>query len=335
MATITLNRSNYYHNLSQFALKTGSKDKIAIVLKDNAYGHGILEMAKLSSEFGLRRAVVRKVSEAKLIDTLFEDIIILGGEVEPNPKYSYAINSLEQLKALPRDAKIELKIDTGMHRNGITMGELDAALEIIKQQEINLSGIMSHYASADELGSEYFYQLQNFRAAKAKTLEVGFENVRFHIDNSAGAIRCSEFEFDLVRLGIGAYGYNHMDDSFDDFALKPVLNLYAKRVATRALEKGQRVGYGGEFIAPNDMLVSTYDVGYGDGWRRGNALNPFITADSGAILGRVSMDFISLEGDKEEVCVMEGAMSAARHFQTIAYEITCALHTDIPRKIVD
>ncbi|MEJ2489972.1 MAG: alanine racemase, partial [Sulfurovaceae bacterium] len=125
MATITLNRSNYYHNLSQFALKTGSKDKIAIVLKDNAYGHGILEMAKLSSEFGLKRAVVRKVSEAKLIDTLFEDIIILGGEVEPNPKYSYAINSLEQLKALPQDVKIELKIDTGMHRNGITMGELD------------------------------------------------------------------------------------------------------------------------------------------------------------------------------------------------------------------
>jgi alanine racemase len=126
-----------------------------------------------------------------------------------------------------------------------------------------------------------------------------------------------------------------MDDSFDDFALKPVLNLYAKRVATRALEKGQRVGYGGEFVAPKDMLVSTYDVGYGDGWRRGNALNPFITADSGAILGRVSMDFISLEGDKEEVCVIEGAMSAAQHFQTIAYEITCALHADIPRKIVD
>jgi alanine racemase len=335
MATITLHRSNFYHNLNQFALKIGSKDKIAIVLKDNAYGHGILEMAKLSSEFGLTKAVVRKVSEAKLIDVFFEDIIILGGKVEPHPNYSYVVNSLEQLKTLPKDAKIELKIDTGMHRNGIAMDEIDAALSIIKQKEINLNGIMSHYASADELGSEYFFQLQNFRAAKTKIFEAGFENVRFHIDNSAGAIRCSAFEFDLVRLGIGAYGYNHMDDSFDDFALKPVLNLYAKRVATRALEKGQRVGYGGEFDAPKDMIVSTYDIGYGDGWRRGDAFNPFITANSGTILGRVSMDFILLEGDKEEVCVMEGAMSAVKHFKTIAYEITCALHADIPRKIVD
>ena len=335
MAYITLNRSNFYHNLSQIALKTGSLDKIAIVLKDNAYGHGAIPMARLASEFGIRKAVVRNHKEAMEIEQYFDDIIVLGGEIYPEPNLSYTINSMEALKAVPLDARIELKIDTGMHRNGIMASELDKAIEIIKKRELNLVGVMSHFASADELGSEYFYQYQNFKDAKKKILSQGFEGVRFHIHNSAGILRCGEFEEDLVRLGIGAYGHSHMPQSFGDMDLKPVMSLYAKRVSTRTLRKGDRVGYGGEYIAPRDMTVSTYDIGYGDGWRRGSAFDPYITHDSGPILGKVSMDLVSLEGDKEEVCIMNDALKASKHYHTISYEITCALHAKIERIIVD
>ena len=335
MATIRLNRSHFYHNLSQFALKIGSLEKIAIVLKDNAYGHGILQIAELASEYGIQKAVVRDVKEAKLIQRYFRDIIILGGAIEPHEGFSFVVNSLDGLRLCPKQTPIELKIDTGMHRNGISMDEIGIALEIISQNKLNLVGVMSHYASADELGSEYFYQRQNFKKVKSFIQEAGFENTRFHIDNSAGAMRCNEFEFDLVRLGIGAYGYSHMASSLDSLDLKPVLSLYAKRVSTRVLKRGERVGYGGEFVAPRDMQVSTYDIGYGDGWRRGDATLPYVTPHNGAFLGRVSMDFVSLKGNSDEVCIMQDALVAAKHFGTISYEITCALHADIKRIIVD
>jgi alanine racemase len=335
MAHITLNRSHLYHNFSQIAIKTGSLDKIAIVLKDNAYGHGAVQIAKLSSQYGIKKAIVRNINEAYEIESYFDEVIVLGGRILPQPNFSFAINSLEILNSAPKSTRIELKIDTGMHRNGIQMSEIDDALKIIKTNNINLVGVMSHYASADELGSEYFYQTKNFETIKEHIKSKGFTNIRFHIDNSAGILRCKSFDNDLVRLGIGAYGYSHMDSTFGDMNLRPVMSLYAQRVSTRTLKKGERVGYGGEFVAQSDIVVSTYDIGYGDGWRRGAPKNPYTTVDSGDIFGRVSMDFITLEGDKDEVCIMNDALSVAKKYGTIAYEITCAFHANIKRIVVE
>jgi alanine racemase len=135
-------------------------------------------------------------------------------------------------------------------------------------------------------------------------------------------------------LGIGAYGYNELPKAFDSIELKPVLSLWAKRVSTRRLKKGQRVGYGGEYISSRDMIVSTYDLGYGDGWMRSNSFKPFITAQGLEILGRVSMDYISLEGDKDEVCIMSDAKRAGEQVGTISYEILTQLSNDIPRVVV-
>ncbi len=90
-------------------------------------------------------------------------------------------------------------------------------------------------------------------------------------------------------------------------SLKPILSLYAKRVSTRRLLKGQKVGYGGEFTAPKDMVVSTYDIGYGDGLFRGDAKNPLVVDRGLPILGRVSMDFITVESTKDEILVFNNA----------------------------
>jgi len=100
------------------------------------------------------------------------------------------------------------------------------------------------------------------------------------------------------------------------------------------LKKGERVGYGGDFVAPQDMTVSTYNLGYGDGWSRGNSDMPYITTENLPILGRVSMDFISLEGDKEEVCIMQNAQVAAKQLGTIGYEVTTSLDKDIEKILV-
>lgn len=335
MAYIKINKSNLIHNLNQIALKTGSVDKIAIVLKDNAYGHGVGKIGKIARDFGIKKAVVRNYEEAKEIEELFDDIIVLGGTLIPSPKLSYAINSMEKLTSCPQGTKIELKIDTGMHRNGIMLDEIEKAIEIIKDNNIILNGVMSHFASADELGSEYFYQYKNFQKAKNILKSLGFENIRSHIHNSGGILRVKDFKEDLVRVGIGAYGCNPMDSTFDKIELKPVMSLYAKKVSTRKLKSGMRVGYGGEFTAPKDMIVSTYELGYGDGWRRGDTKSPYTLPNGKKILGRVSMDLITLEGDDDEVCIMEDANIAAKHFGTISYEITCAMHANINRAIID
>ncbi len=334
MATIIINQDNFYHNLNQIALKTGSKEKIAIVLKDNAYGHGLVQMAHLASDFGIVHAVVRNRAEAATIRELFRTILVLGDRAVADEVCSFALNSLDDIRQAQQGAQVELKVDTGMHRNGIAMAEIGKALEMIEEAGLKLVGVMTHFRAADEMGSEYFWQKKQFEEVKAAVKSAGFEHVRFHSHNSAAILRTHTFDEDLVRVGIGAYGYSELPDTFDKTVLKPVMRLTAKRVATRKLKPGQRIGYGGDFTAPKEMTVSTYDLGYGDGWCRGNTFAPFITAEGLPVLGRVSMDFIALESDKEEVCIFDDAQNAAKQLGTISYEVMTALSKEIERVVV-
>ena len=334
MATITINKENFYHNLNQIALKTGSVDKIAVVLKDNAYGHGLELVAGLAEEFGIKHAVVKDLKEAKRIKTFFDTILILNGEPIADETFHFAINTLDMLQHVKPEAQIELKVDTGMHRNGIAMQELDEALRLIKENGLNLVGVMTHFRAADVLSSEFFWQQKNFESVKTRVIKAGYGKVRFHSQNSAATLRAKHFDDDMVRAGIAIYGYNELLETFDAPVLKPIIKLYAKKAATRFLQKSQRVGYAGDFEAPRDMTVSTYDLGYGDGWTRADSQDPYITSEGLPILGRVSMDFISLESEKAQVLIMDNAQKAAKHFGTISYEVTTGLSSEIERTIV-
>ncbi|KYJ86187.1 alanine racemase [Sulfurovum riftiae] len=334
MATILINKDNFYHNLNQIALKTGSIEKIAMVLKDNAYGHGLEIMGKLASEFGIRHAVVKNIEEAERIKALFETVLILGDLAVKDEVYTFAINDLSDIANAQKGAKVELKVDTGMHRNGIAMDEVDTALQQIEKRGLELVGVMTHFRSADEMGSELFWQQKQFESVKEKVHAAGFKKVRFHSHNSAAILRTRNFSEDLVRVGIAAYGYNELPEPFDHVTLKPVMKLMAGKVAARRLSKGERVGYGGDFSAPDAMKVATYDLGYGDGWPRGDSQNAYITAEGLPVLGRVSMDFIILESDKEVVVIMDNAQEAAKQFGTISYEMTTALSEKIERLVI-
>ncbi len=332
MAFIKINKEKFFHNLSQFTLKTGSKESIAIVLKDNAYGHGLELMAKLSQEFGLTQAVVRTYDEAQIIKPYFEHILVLGDKAIIDDSCSFTLNSLEDIEKAEKGSKVELKVDTGMHRNGIAIDEIEEAVKCIKEKKLRLVGLMTHNRSADELSSELFWQQKNFKKAVGSvTLN---KNIRIHSFNSATSLRLPCNQQDIIRLGLGAYGYSELPTIYNTLELKPVLSLWAKKVATRQLKKGQRVGYGGTFIAPRDMTVSTYDLGYGDGWMRSNSFEPFVTAEGLPLLGRVSMDYVILESTKDEVCIFNDALSAGKQLGTISYEIITQLHGDIKRVII-
>ena len=334
MATITINKENFYYNLNQIALKTGSVEKIAVVLKDNAYGHGLELMAGLAHDFGIKHAVVKNIKEAQAIRYLFKTVLVLKDDIVADEVISFTINTLSDIANAQEGARVELKVDTGMHRNGIALHEVEEALSEIEEKGLNLVGVMTHFRAADVLSSELFWQKKNFEIVKKKVMVSGFKNVRFHSHNSAAILRAKEFDEGLVRAGIAIYGYNELPSSYDEVALKPVLKLFAKKIATRILNKSQRVGYAGDFTAPKDMTVSTYDLGYGDGWTRTENNNAYMTAEGLPILGRVSMDFISLESEKEEVLIMDNAQEAAKHFGTISYEMTTGLSKDIERVVV-
>lgn len=334
MAFIKINKQNFFHNLNQFALKSGSKDTIALVLKDNAYGHGIERMAQLSQEFGLTHAVVRNYDEAQKIKPYFKDIVILGDKARRDEQCSFALNSLKSIEEAEKGSRVELKVDTGMHRNGIALSELPTALKRIQEKELLLNGVMTHNRSADELSSELFWQTKQFAQVKSVVHRFGFTNVRFHACNSASALRLDCKKEDLIRLGIGAYGYNELPNVYTKLELKPVLSLWAKKGATRQLKKGERVGYGGQYTAPKEMIISTYNLGYGDGWMRSNSLEPFMTAEGLPILGRVSMDYILLESEQDEVCIFDDALNTAKQLKTISYEIITQLHGDIERVVI-
>jgi alanine racemase len=338
MGTIKLSREALEHNLDIIAHQVGGKDKIAVVLKDNAYGHGAVMIAQAASAYGVTQAVVRLEREADEIRDFFENILILGDlPTKANPTFSYALNSLEAIETFPKGTRVELKIDTGMHRNGISAAEMEEAFRRIDKGGLVCTGMMSHLRSADTLSSEWFWQRRNFDEAKRKAsaLMQGYGwNIRFHLSNSGGTFRSSIHTDDMVRVGIALYGCLEMDATLPAPDLKPVLSLWGNRVATRLLRKGERVGYNGIYEATEDEVVSTYDLGYANGLDR-LASNRYTTPEGVALRGRISMDNAAFASDKDELLIFDNANGYAGAVGTIGYEILACLDKDLKREWIN
>ncbi len=330
MSYIELNKSAFFNNLDIIAQKTADKDKIALVLKDNAYGHGLFEMASLAKEYGLSKAVVRTEEEAESIGEFFEYILILSPRfpLSYHSNCIYTINDINDIEKFPAQTRVELKVDTGMHRNGIAMDAFEEAMSRIEAQGLSLEGVFTHYRSADAVSSEWFWQKKNFEEIKKKRPEL-----RFHSCNSAGLFRTSHLDEEMARVGIAAYGCLQMDRGFEETGLKPVLSLVAERISSRQLKKGQRVGYNATFVADEDMQVSNYDIGYADGLSR-LLSNNYQTPDGDMLIGRVSMDNSSYRSDKERLLIFDDANEIAAYCDTIGYEVLTSLSPNLERRIV-
>lgn len=342
MAFITLNKAHFFHNLDLLSAKAGGKTKLMAVLKDNAYGHDLRTMAQLASEYGLKKAAVKNSEEAHCIADLFEEVLVLVDHPTCKiefPSISLATHSLDALNALPKGASLHLSIDTGMHRNGIKESEIEEALRIIREKNLQLRGVFTHFRSADELNSEFFWQRANFESAKAKIKQIAQNDsmppIAFHSCNSAGLLRANSIgSDDYARLGIAMYGYTTLSPLIASFDLKPVLSLWAEKLSSRILKKGERVGYGGMYEAKKDELISTYDIGYGDGFFRFDGHLPVEMADGSLTKGRMSMDSFCLGGDAKTVCMFHDANPLAEQFHTISYEIVTKLSPSLKRIIL-
>ncbi len=338
MAHIILKRSSFFHNLDTIAAICGSKEKIALVLKDNAYGHGLVEMATLASEYGITKAVVRSVAEAEMIEHCFRYILILADTApSTNTKFHYAINCLDDIAALHVNCNVELKVDTGMHRNGIAPEELETAFKSIAARQLRLTGLFSHHRSADCLSSEWFWQRRRFEKIKIRTANLqrryGLKPLAFHLSNSAALFREGGCSDAMVRVGIAAYGVLELEKSLSMPTLQPVLTLYAHKIASRTLHPHERVGYNGTYTAAVSQNIATYDIGYADGFMRSYA-SQFQTPEGHTVLGRISMDNSTFSTAQNKLLVFDDARVAAAAGKTIAYEVLTALKPHLPRKVV-
>ncbi len=339
MAKILLSKENLFHNLNIICNQAGSKEKVAVVLKDNAYGHGLLEIAQLVNEFGIKKAVVRTLDEAIRIEDFFDDILILSEKNFDTYSHTFHItlNSLDDINNIPNYYKVNIKIDTGMHRNGILPEELEEAIIGLTKRSIKITGVFTHHRNADTLSTDFFWQNSVFRDLKedVKTIceKLSLDIPSFHSCNSSALFRHTNFSENFARVGIACYGYLENDSTFNLPNLKPVLSLWADKISTRMIKKGQCIGYGATYQAKEDMTVSTYDIGYGNGFLRLNEKHKYITPKGYKILGRVSMDSISLNSDDDQVCIFEDVRELAKIQDTISYEITTTLSSDIKRII--
>ncbi|MGH1601034.1 alanine racemase [Campylobacter majalis] len=334
MSIIRLNKAAYIHNLTKILDKVGDKNRVILILKDNAYGHGAAIISDVASELGFGFCAVKNEIEASEMVDKFSKILILSHIVngDENSKYIYAINDMDAIKNIKSGTKIHLAIDTLMHRNGIGVDEILTALNLVKKRSLILDGAFTHFRSASELNADYFVQKQNF--ANAKILikkwadENGLKTPMFHSHNSAGFERVHKLHDESVRVGMVQFGYTQFDENFD---LKPVLSLYAHRLSKRLLRAGQSVGYGAKYTATNDINIATYDLGYADGLFRYDGYKELRLANQNKILGTMSMDSFSTLDVGDEVCVFDDARVWAKYFNTIEYEILVKLSKDIRR----
>ena len=323
MAYCLINKSHFFHNLSEVERQI-KKDKIALVIKNNAYGHGLIEIASLASDYGIEHAVVNNLSEAKSVSSLFKTVLVLQDITSERIKDNViiTINSVESINQLHAGANIELKVDTGMHRNGIMPADINSALDLIIKNNLKLNGVFTHFANASYGDESIFKQKKKFdEIKKIISADKRFLNsaTRFHCSASSSLFRFDNNEYDMVRVGIMSYGYILLPDSYKKPSLKPVLSLWAEKITSKLISNGDSVGYGKQYIAKDEMEISTYDIGYGDGFIRLDEKKKGTVKDGREILGVVSMNSFSLPGTDREVCVFDNAEIFSQIHGTIVY----------------
>ncbi len=342
MAQILIHSQHYKNNLNHIICHIGSKDKLALVLKDNAYGHGLEIIAPLAQECGIKSVFVKNAPEAQKIAHLFDHITFFYGKAPAGlgENIHPVVQNFEQISQVPKGSSVELKVNIGMNRNGADQRDLAILIEKILESGLHLFGVFAHNGYGDEKDAEFENSLQRFKDVKAQVRQIcdrlGIAHPRFHSLSSSGALRTQKIDDDLVRIGIAAYGY--VTYSFPHplvSKLKPILSLWADKITTLKLQKGAKIGYGGMSVLEQDSWVSTYDLGYGDGlFRHSKKEGKLFTHDGYEILPKMSMDCFSAICTKDRICVFEDASRMSEFFNTIPYEILVKLSPFLPRALI-
>jgi len=340
------------HNVSSIKQHAGY-DNLFAVVKANAYGHGDVQVARTALEAGATHLSVAFLDEALNLRRHIKNVpILVMGPVRASDVGVAAENQIdvtahtlewiEQIASYKGPTlRVHLKMDSGMHRIGMSTGEqLQEACRLLNlHQCVKLVGIFTHFATADCDAEYYAEQLANVDAMTSAIDMNQFELV--HESNSAALLHHSKQPHtNCGRLGIAMYGLAPGDVFEMPVDLKQAMSLHSRITQAKTLKKGEKLGYGVTFEAPEDMRVGTIAIGYADGWLRYHQNRPVqINGNTFKVIGRVCMDqcMVLIDenvnvGDRVDLlndhCTID---MAAKDLNTINYEIVCSISDRIPR----
>lgn len=362
LVEVLINKRAIIDNLTWFKNKY-PKLQFAQVLKSNAYGHGILVVAKILDKMGMPFFIVDSFFEALVLRRagIKTNILIIGyasleqikaGKRLPN--CAYTISHIDELWELAqnsnREVSIHLKIDTGMGRQGILPSQISTAVELILSNPcIKLAGVCSHLADADNEDSTFTNKQAELWNKCATFFSKRFPQIKYlHVLNSAGLRHSDKFIGNVCRLGIGLYGFNLLMD--DKVKLQPALELKTTISSLKNIGVGAKVGYNVTYTATKPMIIATVPVGYNEGVDRRLSNNGCFKIGNKfcAILGRVSMNITVIDvtdipnvqvgasvtiisasaGDENSVT------NIAKRCHTIAHEILVHIPGNLRRRII-
>lgn len=369
-ATIDLNNVKY--NVKAVRSVLAKNTQIMAVVKADAYGHGLLQVARAALSAGAKWLAVAMPEEAEelCLNGIGCPILVLGKSNPAQKKMAVQLN-LRQCVTDPQDAQelaviareqkktayAHVKIDTGMGRIGVrSFDEFKQITEQFRESEnVLFEGIFTHFACSDETDKS-FTERQDvlFRKFIAIARENGFAPM-VHASNSAAAIEMPRMHYDMIRLGISLYGYYPSGEVTRDIVdLKPVMQVETEISSFKEIDENETVGYGATYKAAKKTLVATLPVGYGDGYNRllSNRGRVIVVAQGKSfyapVIGRVCMDQIMIDvtgmpvknGDR--VVVMGSCMDKkvdadeiAALCGTISYEVLLSYSQRVPRVYIE
>ena len=308
LVEVGISKANLLHNLHTYQERYQNV-LIAPVLKSNAYGHDLGLIARLLDKEDIAFFMVDSLYEAtRLRGAGVKSRIVIMGYVRPlDPERSrlrdidFAITDIEQLRdiseLLTRPARFHLKIDTGMHRQGILPSDLALAIELIKKNtNINLVGIGSHLADADGADDAFSTaQVETWSEAVAE-VERSIPTIEYrHIAATKGVRFGEATRTNVARIGIGLYGFD--TSHHGEAKVKPVLELRSFITSIRDIPEGDHVGYNATFTALRSSRIATVPVGYFEGYdRRLSGKGAMrVRGMNASVAGRISMNMSSLD----------------------------------------
>ena len=319
---IELSTSAVEHNARQFKEWLGMETQIAAVIKSNAYGHGIIEMATLYEQcdniaalcvINLSEAVCVRQNHIKkpifaigYLDVSYDLIVEHDIQVV---LYDLAIaHQLNEVgKKHQKQILVHIKFDTGMSRLGIIASELTGfIIEINKLEWLSIAGIFSHLAESYHLDRTHQQESVFAAIESLKADKIIPYNVACHISNSHGSLTTNNKNYCFARIGIGLYGYLQKHSAEMQNKLIPVLSLKAKILQIKSVPAGTLIGYDGMFQAPRPMRIATIAIGYYEGLdaRLSNCGQVIVNGQFAPIIGRICMNLTIIDISQNSACTV-------------------------------
>ena len=366
-----VNLANLAYNFQQIKKSLAPRVKVMVCVKADAYGHGLIPVAKKLVSCGVDYLGVASIDEGLSLRENRINVpilvlgMVLGKDIEPLFRYNLTPTvctlelaaALNQLgRALGRKINVHIKVDTGMGRLGVLYEDAVAFTKKIQRMKfIHIAGLFTHFPLADSDRDFTLYQINLLKQLIIKLNKKGIPIPLVHAANSMGVISYKSSHFDIVRPGLAIYGLYPREDfpakagsrhTREKINLKPVLSLRTKIIFSKKVPKGYGISYGHDYITKKKTTIITLPIGYGDGYPRNlsNKAPVLIKGRRFTASGRICMDQIlvdigNLEARVGDEVVLIGtqeknkitAEELALLSGTIPYEIVCGLGSRIPR----